>query len=95
MSVQELRELLERIEDTHEIVLQWGRADTTRASEPLAVWRDARTEANAALEAWRREPGAGAYAVYRAAEDRADAAEASLRPRPRAPGRGMTAPARL
>jgi hypothetical protein len=81
MSVQELRELLERIEDTQEIVLHASPGDTTRASEPLAVWRDARHEANAALEAWRRRPSAGAYAVYRAAEDRADAAEASLRAR--------------
>jgi len=81
MSVQELRELLERIEDTHEIVLQPGPGEVTRASELLAVWRDARIEANAALEAWRREPGAATYAVYRAAEDRADAAEASLRAR--------------
>jgi hypothetical protein len=94
MSVQELRELLERIEDTHEIVLQWAPGDTARSGEPLAVWRDARIEANAALEAWRREPGPGAYAVYRAAEDRADAAEASLRARPARPGGGMTAPAR-
>ncbi len=85
MSVHELRELLERIEDTHEIVLQSSPRDTPRAGEPLAVWRDARNEANAALEAWRCRPSAGAYAVYRAAEDRADAAEASLRARlPRA-----------
>jgi hypothetical protein len=82
MSVQELRELLERVEDTREIVLLPGRGDGSRAGEPLAVWRAARAEANAALESWRREPGDAAYAVYRAAEDRADAAEASLRLRP-------------
>ncbi len=82
MSVQELRELLERIEDTREIVLRPGPGDTLRAGAPLAVWRAARAEANAALESWRRDPGEAAYAVYRAAEDRADAAEASLRLRP-------------
>ena len=82
MSVQELRELLERIDDTHEIVLRPGPSDTNRTGEPLAVWRDARSEANAALEVWRRQPGPATYAVYRAAEDRADAAEASLRARP-------------
>lgn len=80
MSVQELRELLERIDDTREIVLRPGPADSSR--EPLAVWRAARDEANAALESWRRSPGSATYAVYRAAEDRADAAEASLRLRP-------------
>jgi hypothetical protein len=79
MSVQELRELLERIEDNREIVLRSGVDDSSRAGEPIAVWRAARAEANAALEAWRRQPGRGTYAVYRAAEDRADAAEASLR----------------
>jgi hypothetical protein len=82
MSVQELRELLERIEDTREIVLRPGPGEAPRAGEPVAVWRAARAEANAALEAWRRAPGDTAYAVYRAAEDRADAAEASLRLRP-------------
>ena len=83
MSVQELRELLERIEDTREIVLGPSPDEVLREIEPLAVWRAARAEANAALEAWRREPGHRAYAVYRAAEDRADAAEASLWLRPR------------
>ena len=82
MSVQELRELLERIEDTHEIVLRTSPGEASWAAEPLAVWRAARAEANAALEAWRRNPGERSYAVYRAAEDRADAAEASLRLRP-------------
>jgi hypothetical protein len=82
MSVQELRELLERIEDTREIVLRSAPGGVSRAGEPLAVWRAARAEANAALRAWQRRPGAAAYAVYRAAEDRADAAEASLRLRP-------------
>ena len=79
MSVQELRELLERIEDNREIVLRSGVDDSARAGAPIAVWRAARAEANAALDAWRRRPGRATYAVYRAAEDRADAAEASLR----------------
>jgi hypothetical protein len=73
MSVRELKELLEHIEDTHELVLRPADGD-----ELVAVWRAARAEANAALHAWRAAPGPGPYAVYRAAEDRADAAEASL-----------------
>lgn len=46
--------------------------------ELFTVWSAARAEANLAYEAWCDMPGPGAYAVYRAAEDRADAAEQSL-----------------
>ncbi len=73
MSVGEIKELLEHIEDTHELVLRPAEGD-----ELVAVWRAARSEANAALRAWRVTRGSESYAVYRAAEDRADAAEASL-----------------
>jgi hypothetical protein len=43
-----------------------------------ALWCAARAEANVAYDAWCASPGADAYAVYRAAEDRADAAEQAL-----------------
>jgi hypothetical protein len=46
--------------------------------ELFAIWSAARAEANLAYQAWCEAPGATAYAVYRAAEDRADAAEQSL-----------------
>jgi hypothetical protein len=46
--------------------------------ERFAMWSAARAEANVAYEAWCRSPGAAAYAVYRAAEDRADAAQDAL-----------------
>jgi hypothetical protein len=46
--------------------------------ELLAVWSAARAEANLAYQAWCDVPGVDAYAVYRAAEDRADAAEQAL-----------------
>lgn len=42
------------------------------------LWSAARAEANDAYDAWCDRPGSTAYAVYRAAEDRADAAEAEL-----------------
>ena len=42
------------------------------------LWSAARAEANLAYDAWCEAPGAAAYAVYRAAEDRADAAEHAL-----------------
>ena len=44
----------------------------------FAEWSAARAEANLAYDAWCESPGAHSYAVYRAAEDRADAAEAEL-----------------
>ena len=46
--------------------------------EHLTIWSAARAEANLAYEAWCDMPGADSYAVYRAAEDRADAAERAL-----------------
>ena len=46
--------------------------------EVFVLWSAARAEANLAYDAWCDAPGADAYAVYRAAEDRADAAEAEL-----------------
>ena len=46
--------------------------------EHFAIWSAARAEANLAYEAWCELPGLRSYAVYRAAEDRADAAEQAL-----------------
>jgi hypothetical protein len=46
--------------------------------ELFAMWCAARAEANLAYDAWCDVPGGDAYAVYRAAEDRSDAAEAAL-----------------
>ena len=49
-----------------------------RHDELFTIWSAARAEANLAYEAWCDVPGADAYSVYRAAEDRADAAEQAL-----------------
>ena len=46
--------------------------------ELFTVWSAARAEANLAYSAWCDAPGSAAYVVYRAAEDRADAAERAL-----------------
>jgi hypothetical protein len=46
--------------------------------ERFTIWSAARAEANLAYQAWCEAPGQVAYAVYRAAEDRADAAEQAL-----------------
>jgi hypothetical protein len=74
MSISDLRTLLDDVPDTLEIVLrrepQW--------SPVLEAWRDAAEEAATALGAWRAAPGAEAYAAYRAAQDREDAAQDAL-----------------
>jgi hypothetical protein len=46
--------------------------------ELFTIWSAARAEANLAYAAWCEMRGSEAYAVYRAAEDRADAAEHAL-----------------
>ena len=46
--------------------------------ELYAIWCAARAEANIAYDGWRMSPGREAYAAYRAAEDRADAAQDAL-----------------
>jgi hypothetical protein len=49
-----------------------------RHDEHFTIWSAARAEANLAYEAWCARRNGDAYAVYRAAEDRADAAEFAL-----------------
>jgi hypothetical protein len=49
-----------------------------RHDELYTIWSAARAEANLAYAAWCDLPGADSYSVYRAAEDRADAAEQAL-----------------
>ena len=44
----------------------------------FAIWSVARAEANLAYDDWRESPSPEAYAIYRAAEDRADAAQDAL-----------------
>jgi hypothetical protein len=46
--------------------------------ELFTIWSAARAESNLAYTAWCDAPGPDAFAVYRAAEDRADAAEQAL-----------------
>jgi hypothetical protein len=46
--------------------------------ELSCAWRAAQGEAVAAYEHWRQVPGEDAYAVYRASQDRADAAQTVL-----------------
>jgi hypothetical protein len=74
MSSGDLRILLDDVPDTFEIVLR--RAPDW--SPVLGTWRDAAEDAAAALARWRAAPGELAYAAYRAAQDREDAAQDAL-----------------
>lgn len=47
-------------------------------TERFVEWAASRAEANLAYDAWSATPGALAYGAYRAAEDRADAAQDAL-----------------
>jgi hypothetical protein len=75
MSTGDLKTLLDDVPDTFEIVLrrdpEW--------SPVLHAWHDACEETAAALQRWRSAAGdRDAYAVYRAAQDREDAAQDAL-----------------
>ena len=74
MSIHELKRLLDEVADTREIVLR--RPHTWRAD--YDAWSDAHEDAEAALVQWRVSGGAEAYAAYRAAQDREDAAQDTL-----------------
>ena len=74
MSVDELRFLLDGVPDRRELVIR--RADGWPPERD--AWRDAHEDAAAAYRAWRREGSAAAFAAYRAAQDREDAAQDAL-----------------
>ena len=77
MSLHELRVLLDDVPDTLEIVLRGPLHDGGNLD--AEAWRDARDEAARAWRAWRSAPGNSvAYAAYRAAQDREDAAQDAL-----------------
>jgi hypothetical protein len=75
MRSHELKTLLDDVPDTFEIVL---RGEPRRTPE-IEAWRDAGDDALHAFAAWCAQPGdRAAYAVYRAAQDREDAAQDAL-----------------
>ena len=60
-------------------ILALAEADALWLRDELAfAWRTAQDEAVAAYYAWCESPGRTAYAVYRAAQDRADQAQEVL-----------------
>jgi hypothetical protein len=74
VSSHELKTLLDQVADTREIVLRRPRT----WSADYDSWRDACDEALKAYRHWRAAPTGETYAVYRAAQDREDAAQDTL-----------------
>ena len=74
-TVQQLQALIDAASDDGGDL---GRAAGWYAEELFAAWSAARAEANVAYERWCEAPGSDGYATFRAAEDRADAAEDAL-----------------
>ena len=73
MSVDELKVLLDQVPDTRELVLR--RATWAPVFD---AWTDAREDADAAYRRWHARRTPEAYAAYRAAQDREDAAQDAL-----------------
>ncbi|HVL95582.1 MAG TPA: hypothetical protein VM266_06945 [Solirubrobacteraceae bacterium] len=77
MSAHELRALLDQVPDTRELVLR--RPGNGPAWNALYdAWSDAHEEAEEAYRDWRALGDGTAYAAYRAAQDREDAAQDAL-----------------
>jgi len=74
VSTPELKQLLDQVADTREIVLRRPR----NWSADYDAWSDAREDACAAYRAWGAVRTRESYAAYRAAQDREDAAQDTL-----------------
>ena len=74
MSAHELKDLLDQVPDTRELVLRRTGSD----GAVYTAWSDAHEEAEEAYGAWRLRGGGPLYSAYRAAQDREDAAQDAL-----------------
>ena len=74
MRGNELKDLLDLLDDTHELVLR-REAGWTPVRD---AWGDAHEDAAEAYREWALLRTANAYAAYRAAQDREDAAQDAL-----------------
>jgi len=87
VSSHELKTLLDQVPDTRELVLRRPRT----WSVEFDAWREAREDARDAYQTWIAHHTAEAYAVYRAAQDREDAAQDTLATTARGRARAVTA----
>jgi hypothetical protein len=81
--------ILAQLDNAVEALLGVGDVSSTWVLDELReMWHDAQAQARLAYEHWCRNPGADAYALYRAAQDRADAGQDGLRLRAWTAGAG-------
>jgi hypothetical protein len=78
MSTTELRALLDQVADTRELVLRRAASLGPAFNAVFDAWSDAREEARDAYAVWLVTRSSDDYAVYRAAQDREDAAQDAL-----------------
>ena len=78
MSLRELKLLLDQVDDTRELILRREASLGPAWNALYDAWSDAHEEAEHAFIAWRRSGDRDDYAVYRAAQDREDAAQDAL-----------------
>jgi hypothetical protein len=78
MSTTELRALLDQVADTREFVLRRAASRGPAFNAVYDAWSDAHEEAEHAYGLWSRTGTSDEYAVYRAAQDREDAAQDAL-----------------
>jgi hypothetical protein len=83
MSTTELRALLDQVADTRELILRRAASLGPAFNAVYDAWSDAHEEAEDAYVTWRSSGSPDAYAVYRAAQDREDAAQDALAISPR------------
>jgi hypothetical protein len=78
MRLTELKALLDQVPDTRELVLRRAATLGPDFDAVYDAWSDAHEEAEEAYIAWRAGGGPDEYVVYRAAQDREDAAQDAL-----------------
>ena len=78
MSTTELKALLDQVPDTRELVLRRAASLGPAFNAIYDAWSDAHEEAEDAYRLWMRSGTGDDYAVYRAAQDREDAAQDAL-----------------
>ena len=78
MSTTELRALLDQVADTRELVLRRAASFGPSFNAVYDAWSDAHEEAEHAYVGWRASGSRHDYAIYRAAQDREDAAQDAL-----------------
>jgi hypothetical protein len=78
MSTTELKALLDQVADTRELVLRGAASLGPDFNAVYDAWSDAHEEAEYAYRDWLATGAAEDYGVYRAAQDREDAAQDAL-----------------